>query len=36
MGLYIENEIEQYWSTDSDNMSTYLLIRRVIARDYFK
>ncbi len=36
MGLYIENEIEQYWFTHSDNVLTYLLVRRVMARDRFK
>jgi len=36
MGLHIENEIEQYWSADSNNMPTYLPVRRVMARDRFK
>ncbi len=36
MGLHIENEIEQYWSTDSDNVLTHLPVRRVMARDRFK
>jgi hypothetical protein len=36
MGLHIENEIEEYWSTDSDNVPTHLPVRRAMVRDRFK
>jgi hypothetical protein len=36
MGLYPENEIEQYWCTDIDNVPSHGPVRTGMARDRFK